>query len=724
MWLKHKDSGPLLVSADPGCGKSVLARYLIDEYLPRSSTICYFFFNDQDQNTARQALCALLHQLFEQKPSLLDHAHEQLAKDGREGLRNSTESLWKVLRNAISDPDAGPIIIVLDALDECAQSEFGDLIKNIERLFWNDINHDKIKCFLTSRPYSQILSKFHALLRAFPNIRIPGEEESEAISQEVNRVITYRINQLSDMKYLLPDTASYLETKLKQTTHRTYLWVYLVFNYLEKEDFKTTLTGVKEAIKQLPGNVYEAYEKILHKSTNYYLTRKVLSIILAASRPLTVIEMNIAINTDQTKRHFEDLDLENEQNFTLRLRSCCGLFVSIYHGRVYLLHQTAREFLLADQAPVFLGEQWHHSITIRQAHTVLAEICMRYVEFFDFDSKLFGSDHPLSMHAGHSRGNFAFMDYSSESWAAHFDEGDHVPNGEIESIARRICDPNSGCYSAWFSRYSEAANLGDYAFTGLMIASYFGHSAVVMLFLDAGADFNLKDSRYERSALSWAAERGHEATVKLLLEKRAEVNSKDLHDQTPLFWAAMNGQNITIELLLENDAEVDPMTDTDARTALSWAAAGGYEAAVKLLLDKGADINSKDMDYQTPLSWAIKNNNKATVELLLEKGGVVDSEDTQNKTPLSWAAENGHHAIVKSLLNTGADIDLKDGLEWRTPLSWAAQGGHPAVVELLLDNGAEVDSMSSSGLTPLYYATVRGWGPIQQLLRARGAANV
>ncbi|KAL1909321.1 hypothetical protein Sste5344_004950 [Sporothrix stenoceras] len=57
-WLAQ-ESDPLLVSADPGCGKSVLSKYLIDHELSQqSATICYFFFKDQDQNTARQALLA------------------------------------------------------------------------------------------------------------------------------------------------------------------------------------------------------------------------------------------------------------------------------------------------------------------------------------------------------------------------------------------------------------------------------------------------------------------------------------------------------------------------------------------------------------------------------------------------------------------------------------------------------------------------------------------
>lgn len=97
-WLEQ-DSGPLLVSADPGCGKSVLAKYLIDQELPqsaRSATVCYFFFKDQDQNRIPQALCALLHQLFSHQPSLIRHAIPEFSKNGR-GLINTTASLWNIL---------------------------------------------------------------------------------------------------------------------------------------------------------------------------------------------------------------------------------------------------------------------------------------------------------------------------------------------------------------------------------------------------------------------------------------------------------------------------------------------------------------------------------------------------------------------------------------------------------------------------------------------------
>lgn len=76
---------------------------------------------------------------------------------------------------------------------------------------------------------------------------------------------------------------------------------------------------------------------MLQKSNDNKEARKVLSITLAAREPLTVAEMNCAVNAD-------DLDLEPEDAFKASLRSWCGLLVSIYHRKVYFLHQTAREF--------------------------------------------------------------------------------------------------------------------------------------------------------------------------------------------------------------------------------------------------------------------------------------------------------------------------------------------------------------------------------------------
>ncbi|KAL4959122.1 uncharacterized protein BDV14DRAFT_194052 [Aspergillus stella-maris] len=751
-WLQN-ESGPLLVSADPGCGKSVLARYLIDNYLPRSATICYFFFKDKVQDKVQQALCALLHQLFSQKPYLIKHAMEEYSKDG-ESLINSTESLWKVLRNAVSDPQSGKIIIVLDALDECSELDFPDLTRNVESHFHGDqLSQGKLKYLLTCRPYESIVSEFGSLLRTFPNIRIPGEEESETISYEVNHVITHRVNQLSQKKNLSSKVQRQLEEGLRQTPHRTYLWVHLVFNYLVEENFKKTPKGVESTLKVLPRSVNAAYEQILNRSKEYLVVRKALSIILAASRPLTLAEMNIAMSVDATSQCINDLDLEDEEDFKLRFRTLCGLFILIYQGRLYFLHQTAREFLLGDlrsstTAP--LHTRWYRSIAITQAHEVLATICVHYLNMFN-------SDTTISTDAEQDDSIFTsshdFLEYAAKVWTTHCREAGSIADAAVLQSTLKICDPDSSSYAAWFRIFWETTGLEPTKhFTDLMLASYCGHSATAKLLLENGAEIDAKDVYYGQTPLSWAAENGHAAVIKLLLETgNVDVDSKDSQaGRTPLSWAAENGHVAVVKLLLESGkvdvdskdsqyengheaivklllktgkVDVDSKDSQYGQTPLSWAAEKGHEATVKLLLETGkVDVNSKDSQSGgTPLSWAARYGHEAVAKLLLEtKNMDVDSQDSQaGRTPLSWAAGYGHAAFVRLLLETGkVDVNSRDFHAGRTPLLWTARYGHEAVVKLLLETGkVDVDSKDSqSGGTPLSWAARYGHEAVAKLL--------
>ncbi|GKU11969.1 unnamed protein product [Fusarium langsethiae] len=709
-WL-NQESGPLLVTADPGCGKSVLAKYLIDHKLPQrqpSTTICYFFFKDQDQNTIKQALCALLHQLFSLKPLLIEHAMPQFRKDGK-GLVNCTKSLWEILQNATRDSQAGPVIMVLDALDECATSEFMVLMQKLKEFHSNQLG--KVKFLLTCRPYHQILFEFQFLLEAFPNIHIPGEEESKTISQEVNRVIRHRIDQLAIGKRFTTPIKNHLEKRLEEATHRTYLWVYLVFDYLQGPDIKNTPKGIDSAIKTLPTSVNEAYEKILNKAADKKFTLKVLSIILAASRPLTLSEMNVAYNIDDKCQSIHDLDLEDDEDFKMRLRSSCGLFISIHQESIYFIHQTAREFLADSASSKTLSSQlhWHPTITTGQAHAVLAKVCVPYLNLFNSTDTDEEDRHQ-------------FLDYSAKAWGTHFREAGFMDDDSIVPLALRICDTASKSYSLWFRIYWETlGRRTTKCFTDLMIASYYGHYVIVKRLLDKGAEIEAKDSEYGRTPLLWAARNGHDAIVKLLFDKGAEIDAKDEDGRTPLLWAAAKGHDAIVKLLVDKGVEIDAKDSKYGQTPLSRAAGNGHEAIVKLLLDKGAEIDAKDSNYgQIPLLLAAAKGHDAIVKLLVDKGAEIDAKDEDGRTPLLWAAMNGHEAIVKLLVDKGVEIDAKDSKYGLTPLSWAAEYGHDAIVKLLFDKGAEIDAKDEDGRTPLSWAAEYGHDAIVKLLVDKG----
>ncbi|KAK7949196.1 uncharacterized protein PG986_010082 [Apiospora aurea] len=314
-WEKRA-SGPLLISADPGCGKSVLAKFLVDEHLPATAsaaTICYFFFKDQVQHTLQQALCAIIHQLLKKRPSL---------------MRN-IKDYW-------SDPEAGQVICVLDALDECRDEDRRRLAGCVREVFGGKPfpQGTTLKLVMTSRPYEVITSSFANRHEEHPTIRIPGESELSVISDEINIVIKHRVKIFSKSCGLKDTLTEHLEHRLLGIPHRTYLWVYLVFDYLEGGSFKRTETGIDETLQTLPTSVEDAYERILQRAQDKAFAFRAFCFVLAASRPLALEEMNEALNAKRDTKSAKDLDLESSDDFEKAIRRECGLMLSIYENRV------------------------------------------------------------------------------------------------------------------------------------------------------------------------------------------------------------------------------------------------------------------------------------------------------------------------------------------------------------------------------------------------------
>ncbi|KAL8382976.1 hypothetical protein RB595_006647 [Gaeumannomyces hyphopodioides] len=740
-WLTD-DSGPLLVSADPGCGKSVLARYLIDSRLgftlPKDATICYFFFKDQDQNTIELALCALIHQLLCLRPALMHHALPRYKQDGA-GLAHNVTALWDILKSATADPQAGTVVIVLDALDECLQDEHNmpTLSRYIHGYF--EKRRGNFKILMTSRPYEGTVQHIQDLEKSFPNIRIRGEDDSETIREEINSVIEYRVSRMDKFS---DDLKAHLRTRLMNITHRTYLWLYLVFEHLKHTHVKKTVLGLDKAFEDLPKTVDEAYEKILSRSTAPQETRKAILILLAAYRPLKLREVQIAVELAPDAACPESLDLEPDQEFKQRLRGWCGLFVTVHDDKVYFLHQTAREFLLPLAASLpgpAAPTTWAHTFSIRQAHTVLAESCTVYLDRFN--------------HQTDADATADLLDYSAENWGDHFREAGIVDGAAVIRFALSICDPNSRSYLKWSDIYWNSLGWDVANATNLILASHFGHESVVKLLLSTGMVNLDSGDKYTQTPLSWAAENGHEAVVRLLLDTgKVDADSKNKFGQTPLSYAAQKGHEAVVKLLFDT-GKVDAdsknvngrtplshaawggcgtvvkfllstgmvnfdLKDEDGRTPLSYAAENGHETVVKLLLDTGkVDADSKNGNSQTPLLYAAKNGHEAVVKLLFDTNKVdADSKDKGSQTPLSYAAENGHEAVVKLLLDTGkVDADSKNGNS-QTPLSYAAENGHEAVVKLLLDTGkVDADSKDIYGETPLSWAANNGHEAIVKL---------
>jgi ankyrin repeat domain-containing protein 50 len=270
-WRNEQSSSLIWVSADPGCGKSVLSKALIDEGLlgadPKNATTCYFFFKDDsaNQRSATKALSALLHQLFSKKMALIKHAMDDF-RQNKDKLSDLFGLMWTILEKAAADPNAGEITCVLDALDECEEAEKINLI-NILREFYSSRRkpNTRLKFLVTSRPYYDIERRFQSLTDNMPTIRLAGEEETEAITQEIDLVIRAEIPKIALELGLKPNAQEFLKQHLLCISNRTYLWLYMILNVIRESLGATTSKKLEKLVEELPETVSEAYEAILKK---------------------------------------------------------------------------------------------------------------------------------------------------------------------------------------------------------------------------------------------------------------------------------------------------------------------------------------------------------------------------------------------------------------------------------------------------------------------------
>ncbi|KAI9891137.1 MAG: hypothetical protein M1814_002980 [Vezdaea aestivalis] len=751
-WRQNANSRLLWVSADPGCGKSVLSRSLVDEGFlindTRKVSICYFFFKDDDfsRKTRADALSAILHQLFTQKPALLGYAIPDFKNHGR-SLRTMPDALWDILWKATTDPLAGEVICLLDALDECKQSERQNLIMNLSQLFEVRSEFEvpkSLKFIVTSRPYHDIESKLCQLIDDMPSISLRGEFESEKIRKEINLVIDFQIPLLSRARRFpfQPAVQSELVRKLKSFTNRTYLWLHLIFDVI-RNALDARQSHLDSLIEHIPSTVEDAYERILTRldgSRHADGARKLLRVIVTAMRPLKLREMNLALAVDDRLKtsniceSYHELEIETEERLKERIRQTCGLFVSVIDSRIYLLHQTAKEFLVAKDTALRIDStrswhtgSWKHSLDVAESNFVLARICVAYLLIKEINSPKELAEELTKVT---ENGPFGFLKHAARYWSTYMQQASLTQNDLIlsEQVCE-LCDVASNRFDRWYSLYGAMCDLcKEWAprvqkITPIILASHLGLPSVVERLLRRDSSQINTPNESFTTPLTWAVRGRHIKVVRLLLN-RDDINvnlpSLSRSDGTSsLGEAARKGCFETFKLLLDrNDIDVNG----GKNTAISEAILGGHIEMVKLLLQRH-DVEIGNMRAGDPsgcsslLSNAASAGNIEIFKLLLNRAEIkVTSDPADRDSPLLNAARAGHWEVVNLLLEID-DSNINAGSP--SPLAAAAAEGRLETVQLLLKN-KKTNINEGGEETPLITAIDRGQTKVAKFLLSRG----
>ena len=345
-WRDESTSCLLLVTADPGCGKSVLSKALVDERLldmvAKDTTVCYFFFKgiSEHQRSPVHAMAVFLYQIFksEKGENVIKYALPAF-RENKEKVPQNFEVMWGIIQNIALDPDCGKIVFLLDALDECLSSEQKNLITKLERLEQSQTplgTAKNVKFLITSLPYWNVEKEFNSLLRDIPGIRLKGESQSESLRSEIDLVIRARVKQ-PDRQSTRQKAREILLDGLLKVEIRTYLWLHLNFDSIESEPRIDTEMAMN-LLRELPPTVHAAYDAILQKNEDPVKAKKLLNIVVAAVRPLFLKEIGVALYIKETNA-LENLEFQEIEQLQTTLRDVCGLFVTVIDEKVYFTKQ-------------------------------------------------------------------------------------------------------------------------------------------------------------------------------------------------------------------------------------------------------------------------------------------------------------------------------------------------------------------------------------------------
>jgi ankyrin repeat protein len=290
-----------------------------------------------------------------------------------------------------------------------------------------------------------------------------------------------------------------------------------------------------------------------------------------------------------------------------------------------------------------------------------------------------------------------------------------------------------------------------YGISPLTEAAVNGNSAMVRMFLDAGADPNTALPEGD-TVLMLASRAGSLDAVKSLVEHGANVNAKEsFHDETALMWAAGENQPEIIRYLAAHGAQIDlhakemkypetkDMKQKASATPVSTYPKGGLTAlmeaarqnsfeAAQALLEAGANPNEKSPDRMSTLVIAVANAHWDLANLLIEHGADVNDGSlavavTMKSAPLMRAAS--YHPdkmtsvdFIKASLARGAKPDqtLNDPLPAKgsqfvnglyaapddsTALYRAAKAADYSLMKILIDAGANAKIVIKDGSSPL-----------------------
>ena len=217
--------------------------------------------------------------------------------------------------------------------------------------------------------------------------------------------------------------------------------------------------------------------------------------------------------------------------------------------------------------------------------------------------------------------------------------------------------------------------------------------------INDGADINFRNAD-GKTPIYVAAEKGHTRVVDLLIERGADLRIVDNLNQSPLTVACRNSKDGTNDIIYKKWFDI-----------------------IRFLIEAGAPLNQYDNLGKTPLLICVDNEDAKSSKLLVERGAdieatvhhhitgpthysnsygyLVNDNPKVGYTPLWLAVSNESEKMLTVLIRLGADVNARLPFSMETPLIYSCVRNYTACAHLLIRGGADINLQDSNGNSAL-----------------------
>lgn len=727
--------GFLWIKGKPGSGKSTLAKYLFEQIKLKSADhlVISFFFNARGsllEKSTAGLYRSLLHQLLSKlaaDPQSLDLAKWKHSSQGW-----TTERLEYCFERVVQSLPAVPVYIVVDALDECGESEVRAMVRLFEILREQAVKAEKeFRVCLSSRHYPHITVEKYVELVV---------EEQTCHSQDIDKYLH------SELKIGKSKKAESIRQQIRDRASGVFMWVVLVTSILNRENDRGRIHALQNKLNEIPDGLDELFRDIVTRDTEN-LDELILALkwLLHSQRPLKSEEFYFAVLAGVDGHNIEAWDStqttqEVIQRFVVHSTKGLAETTKSKAPKVQFIHESVRDFLLGNHDPgsILHGFRPDHTAA---THDQLKNVCLEYAEATG--RTLIISDPELGEGCNQAAlfratadnsilGHWPFAEYACRYLLKHADVAQSravsqetflstFPSIPWLTLSRIYEQHRNRRYKNGTSKLYILADQGcshlihalpdfvPFGLSGRASQEPEGKCAFVAAILGKHRDAAVATLAFDSTETTFPIEvEGIERELEELIAESSR--SKYPSCKSVLPFLAQHGKVALIKYWKQQQVlRGSGVADSVQQRAFVYAAQAGHTTTLQTLLDLGFHPETDRSNRLTgrpvaaaAATTACNRSSTKLVRILLsaEPRPSVNSYSDFQQPPLISAVERGNSELVQILLDAGALLYYENNHCYlpRCPLVEAVNRNHVNLIPMLLEISPDISKITAFNL--------------------------